>query len=384
MAGKWRVTVRRPDGTRGPQIGDWLRLSLDDRLMRAGDTPGTLQVDVPIGHRDADELVAPGAGLILETLPPTGRVEWSGPVKQVQRSGWSTGRLSVIAEDDNAVLAGEEAYPVASTDVAAGTSTLFASSADVRTAAAETAWLAIVAANIGPAAGVARRRYSWLSIPASGGRGATVTTSARMVDLLSLGQQMLIPSGLAFRAVHSDPAGVAIQVWVPTQPANARYGKGQVRDLEWTIQAPIADEVIIGGAGDGTSRLFTRVSQTPWGRHRRVAFVDSTGSGTAAAAVADTAAQVAEMAATESVRFRLVPGSAGAQYGTGLHVGDVAEVSLPGRPTPLVDVVRRVEMSIESATAPPQVSVTVGWPDPDPEQMTAARVREQVAAIVRS
>lgn len=381
---EWRVTVRRPDGTRGPQVRDWLRLALDDRLMRAGDAPGTLQVDVPLGHRAAAELATPGAGLILETLPATGRVEWSGDVVSVKRAGWSTGTLSVIASDDNDVFVDDQAFPVASTDVAVGSSTLFGAAADVRTGPAETVWLALVAANIGPAAGVARRRYSWLSLPTSAGRGATVTSSARMVDLLTLAQQLLIPSGLACRAVHSDPAGIAVQVWAPTRPAAARYGRGQVRDLEWTTQAPTADEVLIGGAGDGASRLFTRVSSTPWGRRRRVRFIDSSQSGTASVAAADTAAQVAELGATESVRFRLVPSGGAAQYGVDLHVGDLAEVSLPGRSTPLVDVVRRVELSIDSPTSPPAVSVTVGWPDPEPEQVTVARVRSDVAALVRS
>lgn len=389
----WRVTVRRPDGTRGPQIRDYLSLQLDARLMRAGGAAGTLQVDVPAGHRAASALTEDGAGLILEVLPATGRVEWSGDIVDVQRTTGVQGRWSVIAEDDDGLLADDVAVPVPGTDLAAGTSTLFSSSVDARTGPAETVWLALVAANIGPSASVGRRRYSWLTLPTSAGRGATVTSAARMDTLLDLAQQLLIPPavglpfGLACRVVHADPGGMAVQVWAPTRPPRARYrGAANLRDLTWRKTAPRADEWIVGGAGDGSARLFTRQTDARGARRRRrVRFLDASSSGTAAAALADVAADIAEGSATEQATWQLVPTGVGAQFGVGLHVGDVAEVVLPWRPeTPIRDVVRRVELTHDDPTKAPKTVVTVGWPDPDPDQVPTARLAADVDAIVRS
>lgn len=382
---QWRVTVRRPDRTRGPQIRDWLSLDLDDRLMRAGSAPGTLQIEVPRAHRAAAELLQPGAGLILETVPAAGRVEWSGSIVDSEWTSGARGRVSVIAEDDNGVLAGALAYPVTTVDVAAGTSTLFSTSDDVRPGAAEAVWLQYVAQNIGPAAGVARRRYSWLQLPVSADRGATVTARARMDDLLTLAQRLLIPSGLACRAVHADPASIAVEVWEPTRPARARYSAANLRNLRWRGTSPRGDEWIVGGAGNGSSRLFTRRTDTRWSWHRRERYLDASTSGTASAALAAVAGDIAEGAATEQVTWELVPTGAGARYGAGLRVGDRAQVVLPWRPeAPVDDVVRRVQMRIDSATSAPRVLVTVGWPDPEPEQVAIARFRADTAAIVRS
>lgn len=386
MTPEWRVTVRLPDGTRGEQIRDWSALDLDARLMGAGGRVGQLRIDVPASHRAASDLLEPGAGLILEALPAAGRVEWSGDVVDAQWTSGRAGRVSVIAEADDALWRDSVALPSPTVDISTTATSVQPASHDVRTGPAETVALAYMAANIGPAAGITRRRYSWLVLPTSVGRGGTVTYRARMQTLLEIVQQVLVPAGLAARVVHKDTGQRAVEVWAPAQPAAARYSvaAGSVRDLTWHVTAPIGTDWTAGGQGEDTARDFTRLAQPSWGRFRRERFVDVRASEGFDELRAAIDARVAEDVATEQVTWRLVPTGDAARFGVDLHVGDLVEVSIPGRETPVVDVVRQVQMRIDRAGEPPVITVTAGWPDADPEQTTIARVRADVAAIVRS
>lgn len=391
MQSPWLLDIRDANGAIVGQLLDYSLLRLDARQLAAGGTVGTLTVEVPATHRHAGKLLAPGAGLVLRhrEAPRIGgwpRVEWSGDAVSTSAGEGRGATVQVVAESDDALLRESVAYPDTTVDVSTSGTTVVSSQAfDVRTGAAETVWLAYVAANIGPTAGIVRRRYPWLAIPASLGRGTTGTRRYRWDDLLTIAQQVLVPSGLTARVVHSyATGGLAVEVWTPTAAPGARYGvrAGNVADASYEATAPRADDVIVGGGGSSTARVLTRRTAAGWGRRRREVFVDESSTQAYAELQEAGAAQLATDSATQRMSGVAVEGASGARFGRDLHLGDVATVTCLGRT--VTDVVRRVELEHSSAEQAPQVRITVGWPDPDPEQVTAARVRRDVAAIVRS
>ncbi len=396
MASPWRVTVCDEAGRRVGQIQDYASMRGDWRVLGAGGTVGTTNLVVPRAHRRAAQLGTLAAGIVVEHVDGGGRVEWSGDVVDVEVTGGPDGTVSVIAEAHDALLRDTVLWPAPGVDVSATAITTLPTAYDVRTGPAESVVLAYLAANIGPAAGIVRRRYAWLVIPESSGRGATVTGRARMGDALTLAQDLLIPSGLAARVVHLDQATagavgrLAVEVWEPTQAAGARWSDtaGTATDVVFRATAPTIDDAVAGGGDTDVDRQFTRRARAGVGRWRREAFLDARASDGLGEIRQDVDARLQEASATEQVEFTAVQalprsGRQTPRFGVDWHLGDIGTVSVLGRP-PVTDVIRRVELDHSDPSKPMRVKATVGWPDGDPEQVTAARVRRDTAAIVRS
>lgn len=239
---------------------------------------GTWEVTLPVGHRMADYLVRPGAGLIVSTSDGT---VLSGPTTSVttnQAIDDPEGTYTIRGVDDSVLLKERLAYPTPSTaDVTAQTQAY-----DVRTGAAETVMKAYVNANLGPSAPAARQ-VAGLTIQTDAGLGSTVTGSARFQTLQELLQGLADVSNLGFTIEQVD-AGLQFQVYAPTdRSAFVRLDlqNGRLRKSEYSYAHPLVTRAIVGGDGDGTARVFLERTSTDslgseslWGR-RVETFTDS-------------------------------------------------------------------------------------------------------------
>jgi hypothetical protein len=241
---------------------------------------GAWKVSLPVGHRMAEYLRQPGAGIIVSTRLGT---LLSGPtlaVKTNQDTNNPDGTYEISGVDDSVLLKERLAYPTPSTaDVTAQVDDY-----DVRSGAAEDVMKAYVEANLGPTAPTARRVHG-LSVEASAGRGATVTAAARFQTLQELLSGLADLSGLGFTVEQVDTA-LQFQVYEPVdRSANVRLDlyNGKLTKTEYTYSHPLVTRTIVGGQGEGVDRVFlersnddSTTAESTWGRRVEV-FSDQRG-----------------------------------------------------------------------------------------------------------
>ncbi|MDF2792062.1 MAG: hypothetical protein K0S80_5164 [Neobacillus sp.] len=194
------------------------------------------------------ELIKNKAGIIVKK---DGLPLFSGTITSRKRSFSSNSDIIAFAgKDDNNYLAARLAYPVPSADFSL-------SDYDVRTGPAETIMKQYVDINAGPNAPITGRRI--FSIEADAGLGSIVTGRARfdkLIDLLS--SLALSGGGLGFRVVQ---VGVQLQfqVYQPQDKTRSAFFSpllGNLSSFEYSNDDPEANMVIVGGGGEGTSRII--------------------------------------------------------------------------------------------------------------------------------
>lgn len=235
---------------------------------------GTWEVTLPVGHRLAAELTAPGAGLIVSTEDGTLISGYTTAVTTEQSAQDPQGNYVVQGVDDSVVLRERLAYPLPTTADVTAQSVAY----DVRTGVAETVMKAYVNANIGPTAPVARK-LSALSIQADGLRGASVTGQARFQPLYELLTGLADLSGLGF-AIEQVGSGIEFQVYQPTDRSSTvrlDLENGRLTKSQYSYGQPLLTRAIVGGDGDDATRTFVEVTsteslaaETTWGRRIEV------------------------------------------------------------------------------------------------------------------
>jgi hypothetical protein len=204
-------------------------------------------------------------GIVVRRREGSGVVVASGDIltRRRCRSGLVGASLQLIVGRRDPVEGDRVRHPT--TDISSTGLTTLADGHDIRTGAAETVFLEYVAANIGPAAGVARRQYPWLILPTTSGRGGSDTWKARDETLLDLGRRIFINHGLIFSlAQNPDGAGVVVTITEPGTDPVARFSaeSGSVTGLKIGIVARTVDEVIVAGPGTDVARVRTRRNTT--------------------------------------------------------------------------------------------------------------------------
>jgi hypothetical protein len=342
------------------------------KLRMAGEHPAGLK------------LFEDGAGIVIRAAG-TSDVLLSGPVEDARRtlefnqdSGEMTDVWEFSGHGDEVILAESLAFAASSIDIPTTASINgLGSSRDVDVPA-ETAILNVVRANISSTANIVRRRYPWLIVPASQGRGSTVTRSDRFSRIIDTAQSLGLVGGLTFSVKQSGPGQVTMAIRVPQQVSGAGWRLGvNVSAVTYSKTAPTVDEVIVGGGSenDGTDRPFTRQrfasSQEAWGR-RREAFVDAN---------EDTLSELRQAGTEELESGRATAGMAitpmetpGLRLGVHYQVGDIGTVALGTMP-PITDRIRRVSIHHEPGRAP-VVRPSVGAPDPDSTPAWLSYVRK--------
>lgn len=236
---------------------------------------GTWSVKLPASHPLAATLQTPGSGIIVTYKGSTLMSGFTTWMNHTQDTDDLEGIIEFTGLDDSVLLRDRLAYPTPSTaDVTAQTTAY-----DVRTGVAETVMKAYVNANCGPSAPVARK-ITALTVQSDQGRGATVKGSARFDVLYQLLQQLADAStqggsAIGFDVVQQGPA-LVFQIYTPTDRSkNVRLdiANNRLKETTYSLAQPIMTRVIVGGSGDGTSRVFmertsaeSTAAETAWAR----------------------------------------------------------------------------------------------------------------------
>lgn len=237
---------------------------------------GGFELTLPSRYSKASLLTE---GCWLEFLSSDGDGIMAGQIrgiKEVADDNNYGGTLTVYGPSAEQVIADRLAFQVP------GQPATNQSAADYgrRAGVAETVIKAYVSENAGSGA-IAARQTSGLTIETDYARGATVKASARMLNLLELIRPLAQTGGIGFRVVFSVTTGqLEFQVYTPTDKSgSAKFGMnlGNMVSYERVREAAKTNVAIIGGAGDGTSRVFREIVDntaiTNWS-NRTETFVD--------------------------------------------------------------------------------------------------------------
>lgn len=332
------IYVRDATRQRVAQVDDYSQLDLVLRFNAVG----SWSLQLPTSSAAA-ALLTFGGGLAGLIVMRDGQTLLSGPVRRISRQWSANGDvLTVSGPDDLTLLADRLALPEAppyATVVA-----------DVRTGVAETVIKGYVAANLGPSA-VDTRPIPSLSIATDAGRGSTVTGRARFVNLLELCQELAQTGGLGMTLLQQIAVGgfpLQFDVYEPQDLSAAALFSpafGTLSAFSYTQAAAEANYVIVGGGGEGTSRMFREsfdaASVALYGRIET--FVDR--RDTSDPDELDQAIAEALASKAQRTELQLTPiDTGGLAFGTDYGLGDKVSVILDG--TTLSDIVRTLTITL--------------------------------------
>lgn len=321
------------------------------------------------------EIVNPYSGVLFST-----KVLLSGPIRGFNRKKQGN-LLAVRGLDDTMWMAARDAWPVPSATTPAN----FSSSAyDTRTGVAETIIRQYVDVNAGPSAPAARQ-VSGLTLDTDVGRGSTVKGNARFDPLMTkdgtgLAQVLAQNGGVGFRIVQSG-TNLQLQFYVPSDlSASVIFSEalGNLVDFEYDDGAPDLDSggnfVVVGGGGDGTSRVFRFVedsgSESDWGRIETFRDARDTSDTTTldqrGADTLDNSKEQITFSAILAQTEQMV-------YGVNFDLGDQVTAIVDN--TAIVDIIREVNIKLDKDTGE-TVAPTIGTPNPQD-------VKNALAALAR-
>lgn len=372
------IYARDPDlGIRAPLPWTSAILTLNHLAV------GAWTITMPATAR-AREYTEPGWGIVavLDGVTVlTGSVE----DRDRHRTGTGPGVLEVTGADDLAVVAGALAWP--SPDAAIETQGGW----DVRSGPAETVIKDVVAANIGVGRASSRRDPAApdvreVTVAADQGRGPTVTYRARYEPLMDVIRATA--SGLGVTVVQ-DSNQLVFDVYEPQTRPNAVFSfeLGNLRSCRWRTAAPEATHVIVGGDGDGASRLVRRRANSAAAQAWRIAvehFVDDRGEDTASALERAGDEALADADRSGIVEAELVD-TARLRYGHGYALGDRVTI-IPEPGMAFTDVVTSVRVEADRERGELVVAPSVGWRDGalTRQDREIAQLRRAVSALERS
>lgn len=238
---------------------------------------GSWQVRLPNGSAMGELLRQPGYGIVV--TGPSG-VIISGPTigaKLEQTVDNSIGDWVIDGADDSLLLEERLAYPQPSNaDV-----TTQAAASDDRTGYAETVIKGYIENNISLYAGTSRA-ISYLDIETDLGRGSTVTGQARFNTLQELCYNLATTGGIGY-TIEQNGALLEFQVYQPQNLSGTirmDLENGKLSRTEYSYLSPKVTRAIIGGSGEGDTRVFYEGTTTDsitaegqWGR-RIETFID--------------------------------------------------------------------------------------------------------------
>lgn len=362
---RFAVTARDNTMAETGHLNGYRSLDLDLRLMGVGEDVGQCRIVLPNDHPNLPLLLDAGAGVVVRRAGSSETVA-SGDVVDAQVDQHPGGLADVLWEPDDGILLDELAYPDPDTDASSSSAPTVGAGYDVRSGPAETVLKEYLAANIGPAAGVVRRRYPWLSIPASAGLGTSGQWAARDYTLLSLARRIAVPSGIAWRLAQTASGEVEVEVWEPATVSTVRFspqsGTLTALRLRWT--AATVDEVVVAGSGEGTARVRTRRTATgvTAGRRRHVLWLDQRHTSDLAELRQAADEALEDGAVTAAAEFDLIE-RAGQRYGADWRLGDLVTVGSFRAGADITARVQSVRITHSPETGPrPVIHPGIGLP----------------------
>jgi hypothetical protein len=349
-------------------------------VLRKNDI-GSWKCTLPVGHRLAEQLRLPGAGIIVSFAQGT---LLSGPTTSVitnQSIDDYEGTYEISGVDDSVILKERLAYPTPSTaDVTAQTTAY-----DVRTGAASDVMKEYVNVNIGAAAPAARR-VPQLSIDETEPLGPTVTGSARFETLQELLTALADVSDLGF-TVEQVGSNLKFQVYEPVdRSANVRLDlqNGRLNKSEYAYSQPLVTRTIVGGSGDAEARVFIERSsadsldaEAAW--NRRIEIFNDSRSTTDLTELQQAGDEVLANDGKTIVSVSISPSDDQTMlFGVDWNLGD--KVTVVVGPVELVSVVTEVGVLISADGV--RVGATVGEPRTlDYETQILTRQKQQTSRI---
>lgn len=307
---------------------------------------GDALFEVDADHDRIADLTAPGARVVIDYYPDddTDPVTLSGNIDELTGAGPadSAVRAFSVTDDWEAVFVDLQAWPNPTGTIAQqGDDTAYFT----RTGPAETVLKQVVQPN-------AQRQGLGLVVPATQGRGATVTASLRFHPLTDKLLPAIARAGLGVRVVQRD-AQLVLECWTPTIHTRVLDEESEVIvDGQYQRTSPTVTRVVVGAGGEGTARVFRHYIDTAleaeWGpRNRRERFIDARDIPatdpqleTLCAARAEEA--LAEGAPRAGITAKLAETEAW-RFGKTFALGDTVPLQMSGGPV-LTDRVREVQI----------------------------------------
>jgi Siphovirus ReqiPepy6 Gp37-like protein len=338
----------------------WVGRPLDLKPVIRHNLKSTATFTIGADHLRAPDLMAPGARVVIYRH---GEFQMSGPVRQAAGTFDVAGTLTFTVEDDFRILNNWLAWPKPSAAVTAQ---------DVEyrviTGPAETVVKTIMREN------AARLGYP-LTVAPDQGRGDVGTYTFRFQPAYDRLFPMVDQAGIGVTVKHSGN-GLLLDCYTPRNyPHLLSPESGKVIGGSYSLAAPTATRVVIGGPGDGVARDFRTFSdaerEVDWGDVIEVMADarDSSGSGdiyaTRAGEALTTGAPMAglslELSETKHFRYG----------GDGLHVGDLVTAFVGGQP--YADTLREVQLSWDKDGD--NATPVIGERKDDPDAQLAKSIR---------
>lgn len=363
MSAQWSIIPRARTLRRDyDPVRFWSKLTVVERHNVTGAVAGAWSITGL--NEGLSGLFTPGNGVILFR---DGVKIMSGDIVSIQRgahestiSGWSDTTLP-----DLHLMAPNPAQPWT------GQTTDY----DNRSGPAETVLLAYINANVGPGAR-ASRRIAGLRVPASQGRGKSVSIKGRFDKVGLSAADIADPANLHYDIVQDeDASGPYLQTTVRTvtdRSANVRFGTaksftGAVVGDDWsyTLERPAVTDAVVAGGGQGAARVIVEQvdaeAEATWGR-KIEALIDQRQTSDNAELMQAASDALTEAANPVSVSFTITD-QPDIRYRRDWQVGDRVGVQLDG--LNLTDVVREVTTTVQAQDGSPveEISAVVGSRD---------------------
>lgn len=394
MEEEWIIRIRDQDREFVGEVDDETAFEARVRWLGAG----SWALSVAADSQSAELLQQPGAGIQFEVA---GRIVLSGPATKLEDqvseqdgppTASDTGLITVTGVDDTygfrrviypdpavAITSGGVKHPVERTTI---------------TGPAETVIGTLINQQAGPAA-LPGRRHPGLVVPASQGRGPTVTSAERFADLHEHAWALAEGANLGWRVVQHD-TDLVVEFWEPadlTDEIAFAVELGNVASYTYELTPPEVTHLIYGVGGEGTDREFYQYVQTSllWPGVVVEEFVDARDlpqqpetpgdpdwQDPAVATAQRAQERFAEARATQTVAFDLLP-TEGLVWGVDVDLGD--QVSFLTDRGPVTDQIREVVYRRDASTGQ-TITPIVGDPIHIPAVYRALRrLRRDVQAL---
>lgn len=275
--------------------------------------------------------------VVREVGSPT--VVFSGPLMQATLSegtpqGYARDSVTALGMSDTGILAGYLGFMTPGTDVPTTAGTNATAYYTATGTPAETVLLEVIRDNVGGDA-IARREVAQMLVPASLGRGPSVTAKLRFTDLLEFVYAYQLRTEVGVRLVQGGRGELLVEPVIPQNRPGLVWSvaAGTLSGAAWTWQAVEATDVIAGGRDELTSRSFVRSSATaPSGGFgfRRERFTAQTNVEDAADLKAAADERLTEGAFQDSIALEPVD-SINWRYGVDYELGDTVQVTVGGQ-----------------------------------------------------
>ena len=352
MTAQWTIQPRDTNlGRTYDPVRFWSKLDVVERHNVLATVPGAWSVTAR--NEGLKGLLSAGNGVILFR---DGVQVMSGPIASIERGPYVS---TVAGWSDLTQLGGRGILPDPSVPIASQTKAY-----DDRSGPAETVLLGYTAANAGPAA-LPSRRIAKLRLPASQGRGGTVSVKGRFDQLLAVVLDVAEAGGLHVEVQHSvDLGGPYLQVVVRPvrdRSGNVRFGTGAAftgatigDDWSYTLTRPTVTTAIVAGGGTGAARVLVErtstAAESAWVA-RVEELIDQAATTNYDDLVQAGDDALADGAEPVSISFT-VSDSVDVRYRRDWQVGDIVGVSLDGQnlTAPVREVTTTVEKSNGQST----------------------------------